>query len=334
MLKPIPPGWRENVLLVAGLKTETFSDFKDTCEDLADNYYPYQTPNFIKCYGDDGEDNADAKNAIDGGISSVVYFGYGRNLCWYEWNNENKYPLGPNWFYYNIESLTNFTKLPIVFNITCLNGRITENYGDVLCESWMSEDYDNNRYIGAVTTVGFSHVHYHQFCNQPATKLLYHYIYDTEKANNKGISWLVYTANVKEYYKWVNHDWEYHNMYACIILGDPALRIRRKSSEVKENIINNNIKLNKLDELKSIEIKIINPVYDSIKMFINTNKEENINIDIYDMSGRKLDEFYCGKLNIGENEIEINNINLNIGLYILNIYSDNFNEVRKVVVFK
>ncbi|MGQ9569793.1 MAG: T9SS type A sorting domain-containing protein, partial [Thermodesulfovibrionales bacterium] len=75
-------------------------------------------------------------------------------------------------------------------------------------------------------------------------------------------------------------------------------------------------------------------VYDSIKMFINTNKEENINIDIYDMSGRKLDEFYCGKLNIGENEIEINNINLNIGLYILNIYSDNFNEVRKVVVFK
>ncbi|MGQ9706956.1 MAG: T9SS type A sorting domain-containing protein, partial [bacterium] len=62
-------------------------------------------------------------------------------------------------------------------------------------------------------------------------------------------------------------------------------------------------------------MKVNNPVYDSIKIFINTNKEENINIDIYDISGRKLDKLYCGKLNIGENEIEINNINLNTGLY-------------------
>jgi len=325
-LTPIPPndGWRNNVLLVAHQE----SVYRKIADNLAGKNYSYQTPNFLKCYGEYGASNDDVKYNIDNGVSSLCYFGHGGIGSWSDWNIYNEY-----WTYYNIRQLNNPTKYPIAFNFTCLNGRITENYEpETLCESWMDARFSILNKIGTVTTMGFSHLHWHEFSSCEHAERLYGYIYDYENAKNKGIGWLNYTAASASYYHWINHAWEKHNTYADILLGDPGLRIRTKPSTI--NNLSNNIKFNKLDELKNIEIKINNPVYDSIKMFINTNKESDINIDVYDISGRKLDKLYCGKLNIGENEIEINNISLNSGLYILNIYSDNFNEVRKVVVIK
>jgi len=52
------------------------------------------------------------------------------------------------------------------------------------------------------------------------------------------------------------------------------------------------------------------------------------------MSGRKINRLYCGRINIGENNIEVNNINIKSGVYIINIKSDSINEIRKVVVIR
>jgi len=331
---PPDPDWRENVLLVAALKTGFFSDFKDMCEDLADNDYKYQTPEFIKCYADDGANDLMVRKAIDGGVSSVCYFGHGWTYEWSDWNGYYP-PEGPDWNYYDIVNLNNYGKLPVVFNITCLNGRIIRQIEpESLCESWMDAwDGQQLRGYGAVTTVGFSHVHYHMFCNQQATERLYHYIYDTENGKNKGIGWLVYIAHVKEYYNNINWGWEYHNCHACIILGDPALRIRTKSNTMGNTVSDITKDKYEVITLKH-EINITNPVYDTISIFIKTDSEHNIDIDIYDISGRRLNRLYSGKIDYGDNKIIIDNIGLSSGLYLLNIYSNDFNEIKKVVVLK
>jgi len=52
------------------------------------------------------------------------------------------------------------------------------------------------------------------------------------------------------------------------------------------------------------------------------------------MSGRKINRLYCDKINMGDNCISISNNELKNGLYILNITSESFNIIKKVVIIR
>jgi len=47
-----------------------------------------------------------------------------------------------------------------------------------------------------------------------------------------------------------------------------------------------------------------------------------------------INNLYCSKINMGDNCISISNSELKTGLYILNIVSDSFNFIKKIVVIR
>jgi len=323
-------GVNNNVLMVTHKQDDNIFRFKLSSFDITGYTGYIQHPNFISCHGIDGATNNNVKEGINSGVSSVCYLGHGQIPFWENWNNSS--PPNNNWENDEIEDLENINKLTVVFNYCCLNAYIRYQTNS-LCEGWMLGGYDN-RYISAVATLGHSKhenhlVGYYHF---PFMNWVYRFIYGSDYNNpgvNKGLGWILNAANVKDYELFYDplYKWSRHNCQSRILLGDPALRMRTSSGS--ENLISSDKKSNKnLSELKGVEIKINNPIYDNINLFIKTDKESNVNIDIYDISGRKLNRLYCGQLNIGENNIEINNIKLKSGVYILNIYSDSFNEIR------
>ncbi|MGQ9707198.1 MAG: T9SS type A sorting domain-containing protein [bacterium] len=56
-----------------------------------------------------------------------------------------------------------------------------------------------------------------------------------------------------------------------------------------------------------------------------------MNIDLYDISGRKISNIYKGNIN-GEEVVTYDVSNLSTGLYLVKIYNDKNNIIRKVVV--
>jgi len=324
-----------DVLLVAHKQNDNVMKFHIEAEKIA-NYLLYKNPKpvFYKCYGVYGAINQDVKDRINAGMSSVCYLGHGLENMWLSWSN---YSSG-DWTASDIFSLENYNKPTVVFNYCCLNGRLDYEYGNCLCENWMKGGFYNNNYIAAVATFGHSHENFfngrENKCN--FMEIVYKGIYGSPKNDsglNKGVGWILNTATVSDLEKYNFNFWFIHNAYAKILFGDPALRIRTcvNNKNINVNDIN---KTNKLIKLKNVDIKLNNPVYNNINIFINSYKETYINIEIYDISGRKINNLYYGRLNEGENNIEIDNINLKTGLYILNIYSDFFNEYKKVVVIE
>jgi len=326
-----------NVLLVSHKKKYGDSmEWNIASDNIKDyQYYHFPKPIFYSCYGKFGATNNNVKEKINYGMSSVCYLGHGLEWCWEDWNLNNEY-----WTRDEINSLDNINKLTVVFNYCCLNGiiRLMDEDYLCLCRYWMLGNIENNRYIGSVATFGHSNESVYQAYENRLNfmEVVYKCIYGSENNNpgaKKGLGWVLNTATVSDLERYnFNKDF-ISNSYAKILLGDPALRIKTGINNLENNSLNITEPKN-INDLSKIEVEIINPIYDNMKIFIKSNNEYKINIDIYDISGRKINKLYCGKLNEGENNIKIESINLNTGLYILNIYSDCFNEYRKVVVIK
>jgi len=296
--------------------------FKAMAENIAN--YPYYCihPYFYKCYGEDGALNEHVKMAINAGVSSVLYLGHGGIFNWSGWSYNSEY-----WTENEINQLLNENKLTVVFNMGCLNGRIIYN-SNSLCESWMLGGFNNWKYIAAVATNGFSHVRYG--LNPPCeadyfSDFVYRGIYKS-KGSAKGIGWLLNMATVNELKKYNLHVCSQHNAYANIILGDPALRLKVYSNEIYKN--NSIIKSEKL--ISPISVFIENPVGDKLCIIVNSKDEENINVEMYDISGRKISNIFNGKIN-GEEKITYDINNISTGVYIIRISNDNNNICRKVV---
>ncbi|MGQ9706859.1 MAG: C25 family cysteine peptidase, partial [bacterium] len=327
--------FNNNVLLVSHKKFERDSMEWNIASDNISGYqyYHFPKPIFHSCYGKFGATNNNVKEKINNGVSSVCYLGHGLPDSWMEWNLNDEY-----WTRDEIYSLDNINKLTIVFNYCCLNGRLDYYNGNFLCKDWMLGNIENNRYIGSVATFGHSNFSVYQAWENRLNfmDVVYKCIYGSENNNpgaKKGLGWVLNTATISDLERY-NFDTGFvNNAYAKILTGDPAIRMRTGVNNLETNSLNI-IEHKEINKLSKIEVEISNPVYDNLKLFIKSDKEYNVNIDIYDISGRRINKVYCGKLNEGENKIEIDNINLKTGLYILNIYSDCFNEYRKVVVIR
>ncbi|MGQ9707205.1 MAG: T9SS type A sorting domain-containing protein, partial [bacterium] len=159
-----------------------------------------------------------------------------------------------------------------------------------------------------------------------------------EEGVKKGLGWVINMATVddiKEY----QYDPDLNrrryvifNAYDRILFGDPALRMRtgKTYSEIDKNVYkpaNANI-------LKNIEIRVTNPIYDDINLFINSDDECNININIYDVSGRLIKDLSNYSISKGDNKITIDSSDMKTGIYLINVKSDNFSKMLKAVVIK
>lgn len=75
-----------------------------------------------------------------------------------------------------------------------------------------------------------------------------------------------------------------------------------------------------------------NPSRDRINISLLSEKFEEIEVSLYDISGRKVASLYKGYLNPGENTIEwINSNTITSGLYLISISSDSYKGIEKIV---
>jgi len=336
--------WSNNVLLVAHKYDEDKKmDFKNAAEIIADpkKYRRFPFPIFHKSYADDGATNQNVKDKINEGMSSVCYIGHGQPKYWEDWNYST--PPDNNWETDEINSLNNINKLTVVFNYCCQNARINYPDGNCLCEDWMIGGYPD-RYIGAVATMGHSrYADWDRDKNRSNfMEEVYKNIYEVQGAK-KGLGWIINIASVNDIrlhgsedpFNPGNRINAIGNAFKRILLGDPALRMRTgRTYSYNENVCDNKNMPDKINNLSNIEVNVNNPVYEDINIYIKSDREENININIYDISGRLINKGIRYKLNEGDNIIDINCDGLNSGVYILNIYSDSFNDFRNVVIVK
>ncbi len=84
------------------------------------------------------------------------------------------------------------------------------------------------------------------------------------------------------------------------------------------------------------KLTIQNPVSQSTSLLFSLNHIGNIDISIYDISGRLIKNLFTGALNTGEHKIylDINDDAIKGGIYFLNLTSDNFSQSLKLVVIK
>jgi len=351
--------WNNDVLLVAHKYNSNNDSFFKATEIIGNpSKYMDPRPSFKKCYGLEyqyGYDpniiwnatNGDVEKCITDGVSSVCYWGHGDPQCWDDWNNSQQ-PWN-DWITYNINQLENYGKLTVVFNTGCQNGNIHYGNGNCLCEDWMIGDYYSTQSVGAVATMGHTTDTnwldpFRNILMEEVYKNIYGYPYETRISGvKKGLGWIINMATVNDLRLHGSNDlfnpgnsrFAIANAFKRLILGDPALRMRtgREYSE-SEKVCNRKNMPDRINNLKNIEVNITNPVYEDINIHIQADKEENINIDIYDISGRRINRLYCDRINKGDNCISINNIELKSGLYILNIVSDSFDIVKKIVVIR
>jgi hypothetical protein len=349
--------WDNDVLLVAHKENDAGMSFFKQAENIGiTGKYDMPFPVFKKCYGlpyQEGYDpniiwnatNGDVEKCITDGVASVCYNGHGLQNRWDKWNN--RFP-PENWTELEIWQLENYSKLTVVFNCCCWNGKINYDTGNCLCESWMLGDYYNTQSLGAVATMGHTEESWSLYCEKNVLmEEVYKNIYGCRfppriSGVKKGLGWIINMATVKDIITWsIERDpmmgavVAIRNAIMRILLGDPALRMRtgREYSDNK-NIYSKENMPDKINNLSNIEVNITNPVYEDINIYIKTDREESVNIDIYDISGRRINRLYCGKINTGDNCISINNNDLKTGLYILNIFSDSFDIVKKIVVIR
>ena len=75
-----------------------------------------------------------------------------------------------------------------------------------------------------------------------------------------------------------------------------------------------------------------NPSNGLTSLNINNDKNVNMNINLLDINGRVITNLFDGTMNAGSNSVAINTANLQRGLYIVNVLSDNNTATYKLVV--
>jgi len=88
-------------------------------------------------------------------------------------------------------------------------------------------------------------------------------------------------------------------------------------------------------ENKSFDANLTSNLSNSVSnLNINLIKNSKIKIEIYNQIGQKVLEVYNGKLNEGENNLEINTSELSAGLYFININDSESSKIIKLIVSK
>ena len=311
--------------------------------------YPdyYKQPYFYHCFAEEEPNatNETVKNYINNtGFSIVNYFGHGDLDAWYQWDH-----YGVNWDETWVSKLNNVA-LPVVFQFACRNGRI-DIFGepDCLCEYWLNSEY------GAVAVCGGTR----DMLRNPYTRMTDFYwfkcIYgDTSfppfvpRFPIRSFGTVVYTGITKwvsVYYSPNNYSYEYDINFnspvdtncwpdSIQIYGDPSLLMR---SGVDWTLSLSSSTTNK--EPLNITPLTIEKIYpcpanDYINCVLSIPYASNVNISIYDISGRLVYKTVITIDKPGLFETNIDTKGLTDGVYILNASSGIEKTISRFVVVR
>ena len=116
---------------------------------------------------------------------------------------------------------------------------------------------------------------------------------------------------------------EYIPYYLCVEII--------KVNQVTDEVISNNENCKTIDNSSVIYSLYPNPTNNSISLPINTTKEKNVYISIYDIYGKLIQEDLSYLLKIGFNKITIDFSDLAVGSYVLKITEGESNQYQIVI---
>ena len=126
------------------------------------------------------------------------------------------------------------------------------------------------------------------------------------------------------------------NAIKNVLFGDPALIIRTNtetSAFVTKNVSKNDLEIQKHFNSYT-EILITNPIIDIGSIELCIDKPENVSIEMYDISGRKVISVYEGILESGKNVLNFDVSNISQGIYLMNFNIGGKNIIKRVVIMK
>jgi hypothetical protein len=207
-------GWLDTSVLVAN--REDYPGKYSQCKREIYHYnYTFFHPVMDTIMGGAGGTNADVTAAVNEGRNVVNYRGHGGTDNWSSWDWN-----GDSWTIGHVDALTNGEMTPVVFNIACYCGRITES--ECLSEAWM------NKYPGgAAASLAASDPSY-TYPNHDYDKALYWGFCDTMTVHGIGapvcdLGWLMNYASAYIIPIW--EDLAEENIKMYLWLGDPAMEI-------------------------------------------------------------------------------------------------------------
>ena len=203
--------WGEAVLVAH--RENAPGKYEGAHESVADASYAVP-PSFIKIYGSKAAStNALVNSTINGGVGLVCYRGHGSTNAWTGWN-------GNDWHKNQVLGLTN-SQLPVVWSLSCTNQNIgwveagSPNQ-DSIGEVWMEQSGGGAvAHYGATQASGTGQ-------NHELDRRLFEAVYDLGLVVHGHA--LAYAESKMNEFVPGENSWMY------LLLGDPAMKIRRSST--------------------------------------------------------------------------------------------------------
>jgi len=212
---PVLAGAYDDVVLVAH---DEDAPFKYTAAHLTVASKTYATsPDFLLELGFTGATDESVRARIDAGVGLVAYRGHGATNAWTDWN-----PDGDDFHKNDILDLENTDTIkPIVWSFSCTNSNVTYDADSKDCfgEAWLeADDVGGVAHYGATSTTwtSFNHV---------LDERLFEFVYDSTGAPAHGM-----VLDATELAMWVA-GWQGKNAWLYMLLGDPAMTVRREAVE-------------------------------------------------------------------------------------------------------
>jgi Peptidase family C25 len=185
--------------------------YQGNCEEVANAGYVVP-PTFVKHYGATfGQDNGDVIASLDAGCGVVSYRGHGSTNTWSGWNTLQ------NFHKNDVVALDDQPFLPIAWSFSCTNQNLAFSSGtstDSIGENWLE-----NPFGGAVAHYGAVEVS-KTTQNHSLHREMFRAVYDLGITTH---SFAIAHAESQQAMEVPgNNPWRY------LLLGDPAMKIRRK----------------------------------------------------------------------------------------------------------
>jgi len=210
-VSPDPTGGYDRALLVAHIQGPP-KNYQTAHVQVMGASYSHP-PTFVKAFGASGDTNSDVSFEINQDVGVVAYRGHGSTNAWTDWN------LIPEQDYHknDVIALMNSSTHPVVWAITCTNANLewsNMTNADSIAETWLeAEDIGGVASYGATITTSTNP-------NHELDKALFKAVYDAGITTHAQAIAVAEEA-VAAAYPGNKNPWAY------LLLGDPAMRIRR-----------------------------------------------------------------------------------------------------------
>ncbi|MCD4700771.1 MAG: T9SS type A sorting domain-containing protein [Candidatus Aegiribacteria sp.] len=303
------------------------SPFKGYCEAIMDGLFGYGTDlGFITYFREDGPiAGEDIRNTINSGVGMITYLGHAERSG-YSWNV-------PEFYHYDDMLNLENNYHPVVLNLTCATGRHFQNACQA--EGWLHNPDGGASGVLAATGNTYNPSNYITGLN------IFHQLFWISYSHPQLIASKVYYVLFKV--TDIHPGWASDiNLYRYTWFGDPGQRLWTEESIQSKNStasfgsdadldLSDNVML---ENIESISIGS-NPSYSSVYIEVSAHESSQIDISVYDISGRKIDTIHTGEVSEGNNSFTWDNEIFPQGLYMIRL-TDNTgaSKVERVMILK